>query len=471
MVLLQSPKRITGPDGACRGGVLGMLPGKRRLQLVLPAAQEKRLWLSFGVVGILKRLLFLAILLVMGMAALVPGAYADLYICSAFSNEILRYNEVTGRFIQAFVGSDNNGGLSSPRFLLFGPDGNLYVSSFDTDSVMRYSGTTGEPLPAPGLTGAFFVPQGSGGLSGPVGIILGPDGNLYVSSRSNDSVLRYNSTTGNFIDTFIPAGYGGVSSPRGLVFGPDGNLYVNSFGTNRVLRYDGNTGAFLGTFASDHALAQNNVCVFGPDGNLYVNNSAASSILRFNGATGEFRDTFVPPNSGGLNYPTAMIFGPDNHLYVVSNDTYSVLRYDGTTGAFIDAFIPAGSEGLSLLGLIFTNTSPTTLAYVPPPRGGFLISAAATVVSGTPFDITVTALDTSGNIDPTYQGTLTFSTTDPDASVVLPADYTFTIGDDHGVHTFSGGVTLVTLGDQILTVTDKVNGITGSVTIAVGPAP
>jgi hypothetical protein len=76
---------------------------------------------------------------------------------------------------------------------------------------MRYSGTTGEPLPAPGLTGAFFVPQGSGGLSGAAGIIFGPDGNLYVSSRSNDRVLRYRGTTGDFIDTFIPAGFGGLT--------------------------------------------------------------------------------------------------------------------------------------------------------------------------------------------------------------------------------------------------------------------
>jgi len=56
---------------------------------------------------------------------------------------------------------------------------------------------------------------------------------------------------------------------------------------------------------------------------------------------------------------------------------------------------------------------------------------------------------------------------------VLPADYTFTtgVGGDNGVHTFSGGVTLVTVGDQTLTVTDKVSGIAGSATITVGPGP
>ena len=65
------------------------------------------------------------------------------------------------------------------------------------------------------------------------------------------------------------------------------------------------------------------------------------------------------------------------------------------------------------------------------------------------------------------------STFENHASVVLPADYTFTTGDggDNGMHTFSSGVTLVTVGAQTLTVTDKVSNVTGSATITVGPGP
>jgi hypothetical protein len=68
---------------------------------------------------------------------------------------------------------------------------------------------------------------------------------------------------------------------------------------------------------------------------------------------------------------------------------------------------------------------------------------------------------------------VTFSTTDPDSGVVLPGDYTFTTGDggNNGVHTFRGGVTLITVGDQTLTVTDNVSGLTGSIIITVGSGP
>src|SRR5438445_229711 len=68
---------------------------------------------------------------------------------------------------------------------------------------------------------------------------------LFVASMGNDQVLRYDETTGAFLDSFVTPRNGGLSSPRNLTFGPDGNLYVNSASTNSVKRYDGRTGAYL----------------------------------------------------------------------------------------------------------------------------------------------------------------------------------------------------------------------------------
>ena len=84
----------------------------------------------------------------------------------------------------------------------------LFVSSFVSDDVKRYNGTTG----------AFMASFASGGgLNGPEGLGFGPDGHLYVSSSSTDDVKRYNGTTGAFIDTFAS---GGGLSPTFLTFAP-----------------------------------------------------------------------------------------------------------------------------------------------------------------------------------------------------------------------------------------------------------
>jgi hypothetical protein len=435
----------------------------------------------------LKWHLFLATVMGMAMAGFGSSAHADLFIGSAGPDNILRFDESTGDFLGEFI-PRGQGGLGDPAGLIFGPDGNLYVSS--GNSILRYDGITGDPLPSPGNSGAIFVRPGSGGSTSTFDcwLIFGPDGHLYVTSGgitappASSSVLRFHGITGEFLGAFVPPGGGGLNGPRGLVFGPDGNLYVNSFdsGPGPVLRYDGMTGAFMDVFvrSGSNPFGENRPgasrgLVFGPDGNLYVSSfpQIHPSVLRYDGKTGAFLDAFVSEGSGGLQYPTGPIFGPDGNVYVRSSpsDPGALLRYDGTTGGFMDEFVPYGSGGLTNnANFAFRYTDPTTLAYVPGSR--FHITAASTAVTGTPFDIMVTALDHYGNIDTSYQGTVTFSTTDADSAVVLPADYTFTSGDN-GMHTFSGAVVLLTEAGQSLTVTDSVSGMIGRVTITVGPGP
>jgi hypothetical protein len=94
----------------------------------------------------------------------------------------------------------------------------------------------------------------------------------------------------------------------------------------------------------------------------------------------------------------------------------------------------------------------------------FQVMAPASAVSGTPFDVTILAVDAFGNVDTHYAGTIHFSSSDSDPGVVLPSDYTFGAGDS-GMHTFPAGVTLITSGDQTLTVTDLSSGITGGTVV------
>ena len=96
----------------------------------------------------------------------------------------------------------------------------------------------------------------------------------------------------------------------------------------------------------------------------------------------------------------------------------------------------------------------------------FTFTAPSFVIIGHPFSITVQATQDDGNVDPNYQGTVTFTSTDQGAG--LPADYTFT-AQDAGVHTFDN-LSLVTQGAQRITATDtQDNTIVGSVAINVTP--
>ncbi len=228
--------------------------------------------------------------------------------------------------------------------------GYLLVSSLDTDSVIRYDETTGAYVDT-------FVPPKSGGLRHPANLIFGPDHNLYVGSGTiwdsgdgHKAVLRYNGTTGAFLDDFADANQ--VTDPRTVLFGPDGNLYVDDGnGTGAVLRYDGTTGAFLGDFVpyGSGGLSHPSGMVFGPDGkndgklDLYVASAGTNNVLHFDGTTGAFLGQFVPSGSGGLDHGCGMVFGPDGNLYIADlpapPTTSEVLRYEGPNGPNPGAFL------------------------------------------------------------------------------------------------------------------------------------
>jgi streptogramin lyase len=229
----------------------------------------------------------------------------------------------------------------------------LLVGSNTSDSVYRYD-----------ASGAFVdVFASGGGLSGDQGLVFGPDGNLYVSSRDTGEVLRFDGTTGAFIDVFATTT--GLD-PNGLSFGPDGRLYVANGVNDNVARFDGSSGSYLGIFTSGGGADFVNGIAFGPDGDLFAT-SQTNEVIRFDGTTGASEGVFAT----GLSNPTHLAFGPDANLYVVSNLHDSVRRYDGTTGAFIDSFVVPGSGGLD---------SPVYLRFVPEPSVGALLSSGVLCV-------------------------------------------------------------------------------------------
>src|SRR5579864_213508 len=273
------------------------------------------------------------------------------------------------RSLGAFVPA-GLGGLTDAYGIAYGPDSNIYVSTENGSAVYRYD-ASGNPLPAPGQSGAVFVTPGSGGLSEAREIAFGPDGYLYAVSQGTNAVLRYDPVTGAPAGlsglpgdaVFIPSSTG-LDNPRGLLFR---NVYVyvtNASGTvapgmNTVMRFDAATGAPAGVSGNpgdavfiasgSGGLANPSSIVFGPDGNAYVSSSASSSnaVLRYDGTTGAFIGTFVPAGSGGLDGPVGMAFRPDGYLYVVGWRSNSVNRYQSATGAFAGTVDPSGSGGLN----------------------------------------------------------------------------------------------------------------------------
>ncbi len=249
------------------------------------------------------------------------GPDGNLYVVSENTDELLRYDATTGELIGAFVAAQS-GGLDRPFAHRFGPDGNLYIASFNTDEILRYHGTTGAFIDV-------FVSAGSGGLDGPAELLFGSNGDLYVANNTNSSVLRYNGTTGAFVGVFVASGSGGLAAPRGMEFGPDGHLYVAGSSSGNILRYDRTSGALLDVFvpSGSGGLSGPGWIMFHGDGSLYVTDWRNDLVNRYNAATGAFVDTSISAHSGGFDAPAGFAFGNDGLLYVASMNTNEILRY------------------------------------------------------------------------------------------------------------------------------------------------
>lgn len=312
-----------------------------------------------------------SVLAALGFAS--PRADALLYIGNTRSDSITIFDEVTGTFQGNFT-TPGLGGLRDPDALTFGPDGNLYVSSggssglnifdsrYPTDSsVLRFS-------PA----GEFLGVAASGnGLLRPYGNAFGPDGNLYVSSFRSNQILRFDSRTGQFLDVFASdnnSGLGSLNSlngPNGLLFGPDGSLYVTTQGSannalgnltfnfsSQVLRYSPEQVSGQQStinpqvFVDQPALLPENpgfISLLGlllaPNNDILVSDFAGG-IRRYN-PDGSLVDTISTNYTGTLpsgNFVGGLSFGGNNPdvLYAVGFNRTSLagalLAFDGAQG-------------------------------------------------------------------------------------------------------------------------------------------
>ena len=307
-------------------------------------------------------------------------------VSSSKNNLVFRYiydENVGSKFDDVFITDEI---IKNPQILVFGPDNNLYVSSFDTDEILRFNGNTGEFID---------VFASGGGLDGPVGILFDDEtSSLYVSSKNNNQILKYNIKTGAFQEIFIQDDDFFLQKPESIIKGPDGNFYVSSSETNQIFQFD-STGSLEEIFVTDKSSGlyrpkdldfnhEGNLCVnsvvsndikcydsetgkflsrhdiyfnsnllgkpysdLGPDGELYVSETLSSTISRYDKNTNLFSSKILSGEEDPLQGPRNMVFGPSGDLYVANNNNHQILRFDGETGRFIDVFVTHSSGGLS----------------------------------------------------------------------------------------------------------------------------
>jgi virginiamycin B lyase len=163
----------------------------------------------------------------------------------------------------------------------------------------RGTGKVGRIMPNGAIT-EFSLPKRT---AVPMGIVFGPDGNLYISEGGSNAIARLNPTNGEVVDFPVPTPN---STTQSGALGPDGAIWFIERSAAKVGRM-----ALNGTF-TEYPLASGafpNRIVTGPDGALWFTELMHNKLGRITtgGALTEYAI------SGG---PVGIVVGKDGQLYL-----------------------------------------------------------------------------------------------------------------------------------------------------------
>jgi len=188
------------------------------------------------------------------------GPGGDLYICDIGNNVLRRVDAKTGT-ISTVAGTGKAGPtpdgapirgtpLSGPRSMDFDPEGRLWLVTREGNQVLRFDFKAGTIRVVAGTGKKGFT--GNGGpardatLSGPKGIAVAPDGDVYLADTESHSIRKIDAKTGR-LDVVIGTGDKGdgpdgppgacrLARPHGIWVDPDGTLFIGDSENHRLRR-------------------------------------------------------------------------------------------------------------------------------------------------------------------------------------------------------------------------------------------
>ena len=146
-------------------------------------------------------------------------------------------------------GSGSAARFDAPDGIVLGPDGNLYVAERNSGTIRKVS-QQGVAVTVAGSAGATGIADGAGGaarFNAPTRLEADIDGNLYVTDTGN-STIRQVSASGAVTTLAGAAGQCGsvdgnagnarFCNPQGITLDRDGNLYVADTANHTIRRID-----------------------------------------------------------------------------------------------------------------------------------------------------------------------------------------------------------------------------------------
>lgn len=253
-----------------------------------------------------------------------PPAPPTLLVSGYTSGTLHRIDPATGEVI-AVVSA-----LPGAQSVRPSPDGDLYVVA-EEDGAVRI------------LDGADLTLKGTlaEGLSAPTAAVAREDGVVWIGEFGGDQVLRL--APADDAPVALASKLDGVDA--GMILGPDGLLWVPCFDSDLIVALDPDTGEIRQTLAGAETPRS---LWFDELDRLWVTSWRGNSILRYTGET--------PETIANAFRPAGMVADPDGTSIWISTDQRNTLtRLDRESGEVLEEI---DGEALGVEGATFLSWMP-----------------------------------------------------------------------------------------------------------------
>jgi hypothetical protein len=200
------------------------------------------------------------------------------FLVGSWGGGVDEYDTASGAYIKTY-----NPGGPWQWAGLYAPNGDVLIASTQTNQVDRYDAVTGA------FIGAFFP------IYFPSDMRIGPNGNLYVCSFGGGFVEEHDITTGALLNTIsLPAG----AQANDVAFLPNGDILVTAMRDNRVYHFSPSY-TLLGWFAGTGWGNPHGIDIHPSTGEIYVVDGITTQVHIFDPVTfAELDAAHLLPNPG-----------------------------------------------------------------------------------------------------------------------------------------------------------------------------
>jgi sugar lactone lactonase YvrE len=416
----------------------------------------------------------------------------NLFITDSGNNRVVEV-PAGGGAATAIDPTVNGVSFSDPDTLTVDVNGDLFISDHGNDRVVEIPARGGQPI-------AIDPVVNGKGLAGGALLTLDGAGDLFIGDPSNNRVVEVQRSQPLTLNFPTPTNVGSTDTTDGTLTAQVQNI-GNQALTLTALSYpadfpeaSGDANACTGTTSLSAGLMCDLPIEFTPetDGPLGANVTLTDNALNVSGAQQSIAVSGLGVSATSATHfsitttATAYAFIPFTITVTALNSSNQTATSYGGTVSFTSSdpgFVNPGpltlssgvrqatvtleTTGTQTIKATDTTTSALSGSGSFPVMGSatrFLVRTAVPVAAGTPFSITVTAFTSTSQTATNYNGTVSFTSSDP--GFVNPGPLTLSSGVGQAT------VTLKTIGNQTITATDTFTpSLTGTGSFGVASVP